>query len=478
MERLQPSRSGLDRALSLFTDVRSGEGVTALLLAANIFCFLALYSILKPVRSALILSESGAVAQSYAAAAQALLLLVLVPLYGRLASHVDRVRLIAIVTTFFAANLGVFYVLGLSGVRIGVAFYIWIGIFNLMVPAQLWAFANDIYSDERGRRLFPLIGVGASLGAWLGAEAASAVFRSVGPYRLMLVAAGALFLTLLLTVAVHRREGARRSRRRQAVEVSGAPEAAPPEQTREPEAPLGRAGGFQLVLGQRYLLLIGLLMIVLNVVNSLGEFLLASFVEAEARSAVAASGGTIDAATWIGGFMARFQANVNLLGLLLQMFVVSRVLKYIGVRGALYILPFVALMSYGSLAFFPVLAIVVIAKTLENSADYSIQNTTRQALFLPTSREAKYKAKQAIDSFFHRSGDLLQALVVFAGTALALTTSHYAVLNLLFVGIWLVLVTGIAREHRKLTGGSDAAAPPPASEPVPAGRPAPVPQSV
>jgi ATP:ADP antiporter, AAA family len=457
------SRSWLDRGLSLFTDLRPGEGGTALLLAANIFCFLALYSLLKPVRSALILSESGAVVQSYAAAAQALLLLVLVPLYGRLASRVDRVRLIALVTIFFAANLGGFYLLGRAGFRIGVPFFIWIGIFNLMVPAQLWAFANDIYTDERGKRLFPLIGIGASLGAWLGAELASAVFARVGPYRLMLVAAGGLFVTLLITILVSRRERA------------AAPRTAA---ARAADEPLGRTGGFQLVLGQRYLLYIGLLMVVLNVVNSIGEFLLGSFIETEARAAVAASAGTVDATAWIGSFMARFQANVNLLGLLVQMFLVSRIFKYIGVRGALFILPAVALASYSSLAFFPVLAIVVIAKTLENSADYSIQNTARQALFLPTSREAKYKAKQAIDSFFHRSGDLLQAAVVFAGTALALSTRHYALLNLVFIGVWLLLVTGIVREHRRLTGGPpEVPAPSTAIDGEPA-RPSPVPQAI
>ena len=95
-------KSWLDRVLSLATDVRPGEGFTALLLATNIFCFLALYSALKPVRSALILSESGAVAQSYAAAAQALLLLGIVPLYSSFASRVNRLRL----TTFvFVSSL-------------------------------------------------------------------------------------------------------------------------------------------------------------------------------------------------------------------------------------------------------------------------------------------------------------------------------------------------------------------------------------
>lgn len=430
-------KSAIERMLSLITDVRPGEGTTALLLTFNVFCLLALYSILKPVRSALILSESGAVAQSYAAAAQAGLLLVLVPIYGKFASLVNRVRLISIVTLFFAANLLVFYALGLAGLHIGIAFYIWLGIFNMMAPAQLWAFANDVYTQDRGKRLFPLVGIGASLGAWIGAEIASALFGRLGPYRLMLFGVAGLVVCMFITIVVHRRE--QRA------------DAGRDEPAREAEQPLGKAGGFQLVFRQRYLLYIALLMVVLNTVNTIGEFLLASLVQSEAVRAVAAAGAGTTEATWIGGFMARFQANVNLLGLVLQMFVVSRIFKYIGVRGALFIMPSIALVSYSSLAFFPFLSIVRVAKTLENSSDYSIQNTTRQALFLPTSREAKYKAKQAIDSFFVRFGDMLQAVVVFIGTTLAFTTQHYAFLNISLIAVWFVLALGIAAEHRKLT---------------------------
>lgn len=437
-------KSLLERGLSVFTEVRAGEGPTALLLAANIFTLLALYSVLKPVRSSLILSEEGAVAQSYAAAAQAALLLVLVPLYGRFASLVNRMTLIAMVTLFFAANLVIFCLLGLAGVRIGLAFYIWLGIFNMMAPAQLWAFANDVYTSERGKRLLPLVGIGASLGAWIGAELASRLFTTLGPYRLMLIGTGGLVVCLLLTLIVNRREREHRAAAREAAAETEA----------EAEKPLGKAGGFQLVFKQRYLLYIALLIMVLNVVNTVGEFLLASLVEREAVRAVAAEG--VDEATWIGTFMARFQANVNLLGLLVQMFLVSRIFTAIGVRGALFIMPVISTVSYGLIAFLPLLSVVRIAKTMENAADYSINNTARQALFLPTSREAKYKAKQAIDSFFVRAGDMVQALIVFAGTSLAFGMQQYAIVNLVLVGVWVALAVGIAREHRKLTGDESA----------------------
>ena len=118
--------------------------MSALLLAANVFYLLAFYSVLKIVRDALILSESGAVAASYASAGQALLMLVFVPAYGAFASRVNRVWLVCGVTLFFASTCCIFAVLGLSGVRIGIAFYLWIGVFSMVVVAQFWAFANDL----------------------------------------------------------------------------------------------------------------------------------------------------------------------------------------------------------------------------------------------------------------------------------------------------------------------------------------------
>jgi len=79
-------------------------------------------------------------------------------------------------------------------------------------------------------------------------------------------------------------------------------------------------------------------------------------------------------------------------------------------------------------------------KVVDNSIDYSLGNTTKQALWLPTSREAKYKAKQAVDSFFMRAGDVMQAGVVFGGERLAFTTASFSLVNLVMTGGWLLVV--------------------------------------
>jgi AAA family ATP:ADP antiporter len=437
-------KSPLDRALSIITDVRAGEGVSALVLAANIFFLLGFYSVLKIIRDALILTEGTAELGSYSAAAQALALLFVVPAYGAFASRVNRVRLVCGVTLFFASHLVVFFLLGTAGVHIGIAFYIWAGVFNVLVIAQLWAFANDLYTSERGKRLFPLINLGASLGAVAGAAGATLAFSDVSPYVLMLVAAGGLAASITLTLWVNHRE--RRAGRDAAGEKA--------------EVPLDKTGGFQLVLRDRYLLLIAFFILVLNVVNTLGGFLLNTLIRQEALQRVAPgatstaglSAPQIDAVQGLIGTMAgTVQTSVNILAFLIGAFLVSRILKYMGVRGAMFILPCIAFGTYSLMAILPVLSIVRVGKILENSTDYSIQNTARHSLFLPTSREAKYKAKQAIDTFFWRAGDFLQAVIVFTGVQLAFGVRQFALVNIVFTFVWLALVIAIVREHRKLT---------------------------
>jgi AAA family ATP:ADP antiporter len=142
---------------------------------------------------------------------------------------------------------------------------------------------------------------------------------------------------------------------------------------------------------------------------------------------------------------------VSLLGLLLQLFATSRALRFLGVRGSLFILPVIALINYSVIAVVPILAIVRLGKILENSTDYSIQNTLRHALFLPTSREAKYKAKAVIDTFCTRIGDVLQAVVVFGGTALGVGAGGFSWLNVGLTAAWLAVATQIAKEHRRKT---------------------------
>ena len=442
----------LDRVLRLFTDVRSGEGLTVLLLALNVFLLLTAYYFIKPLREALILDESGAEIKSYASALQALILLVAVPVYGGLAGRWPRSKLINRVTLFFAACLVLFFFLGRSGLNLGVVFFLWVGIFNLMVVAQFWAFANDLYTNDQGERLFPLVQFGASAGAVFGSVVVGGLIEPLGIWIPMLIAAGILLASLLVTGAVERRAHPTQGNssgssapgfRSGSSSTSGGADAGAEEEK--------GGGAFALVFRSRYLLLIALLVLFMNWVNTTGEYILGSVVEDAARGAVAS--GTADGQSvgqYIGSFYSDFFAVVNVAGLLLQLFVVSRIVKHLGIRIAILFLPIIALGSYGLIAFLPVLGIVRWAKTAENSTDYSLQNTVRQTLFLPLTRDQKYKAKQAIDAFFWRAGDVLSALLVWVGTTwLALDASGFAKANIVLVLVWLALSVAIGREYSR-----------------------------
>ena len=438
----------LDRFLRLFAEVHAGEGLTAILLTVNLFLLLTAYLIIKTVREALILSEGGAEIKSYAAAGQALLLFALVPAYGYLASRVNRIKLINGTTMFFIANLIVFYFLAELRVKLGVVFFLWVGIFNLFIIAQFWSFANDIYSEEQGKRLFAIVAFGGSAGAVLGPKVASHLFEPFGPYLLMLVTATLLGFCLIFPNIVNRMERARRQAGNYATKI---------------DQPLAKDGAFKLVLGKRYLLLIAALMMLSNVVNTTGEFIMGKTVTQEAQR-IADSAPTAETASlsaqeqngkkvrdYIGRFYGDFLFTVGWISAAAQLFLVSRLMNFFGVPGSLYFLPMIALFGYSTISFMPVLAIIRLAKICENSTDYSLQNTARQALFLPTSREEKYKAKAAIDTFFIRIGDLLSTALVYLSVQLGMSVQSLTLINVSLIALWLLLVFGIGRSYRALT---------------------------
>lgn len=137
------------------------------------------------------------------------------------------------------------------------------------------------------------------------------------------------------------------------------------------------------------------MVILLNWVNSSGEYLLDRTLLAAARQATASEAGL---QVFIGAFKADYYVWYNSIGVGLQLFAVSRVLRVVGVRGALSVLPSFALLAYGTAMFFPVLAVMRWVKIGENSLQYSLQDTTRNALFLAASRVEKFVGQTAVDT--------------------------------------------------------------------------------
>jgi AAA family ATP:ADP antiporter len=455
-------RAGLtrfERLLSHVTRVAPGEGRTAFLFFLHGFLLLASYQVMKALREAFMLAKFSAETRAYAVATMALVLMIVVPLYGRLRHHLEGARLLRAVTSFFVVTLPVFAVLAHYGVPIAFPFFIWVGIFGVMAVAQMWAFAADSFNVRTGQRLFVVIMLGANLGALAGAKITEVAVAMLSPMGLMILAAGTLGATLFLAAPAR---------------------AAIPEGSRaitiERSRPVPRLlGGIGLVLRDRYLLTIALFVVLLNWINTTGEFILADYVKADATARVAESGGTLDLGTLITEFYGNFNFWVTLISLAIQLFLVTRIYQAVGVRGALLVHPVIVALGYGVLAlapliggFIPIFSLIRRIKFAENGLDYSLMNTTRQALFLPVDRDSKYDGKTAIDTFFWRFGDLIQAVGIYIGLHLLGWDAHeFAVLTFILALAWIGLAALMGRDYTRKSQENVVNIAPEAVEPIP-----------
>jgi AAA family ATP:ADP antiporter len=286
---------------------------------------------------------------------------------------------------------------------------------------------------------------------------AERLIAPLGVYQMLLVGAAGLIVQLQITSYIDRRQRERLART--AVKAPDAHETPP------------KHNAFALVFRNRYLLFIGLMLMLFYCVDATGEYILGSIVTDRAAERVQA--GTADGLSieqLIGRFYSRYFGLVNIVSLLLQLFVVSRIVRYAGVRHAVSIQPALSVMAYLMIGFVPMLGLVLAAKVAEKSADYSLNNTVRNMLFLPCTREEKYSAKQVIDSLFVRLGDVLSASLVFIGTTVVgMSATGFARVNILLAAVGLTLAIAVGRIYGERTESRTRATGEPHGSTVPAG---------
>ena len=420
----------------LGVELRSGELAGVAAMFASLFLILFTAYLLKPAREMLILTEGTAEIRSYAVALQALMLLVFIPVYAKFSRRFDSDRYMRVVTWVCIATLLAFALAGKAGLAISVFYFVWLGAYSVLIIAQFWAFASELYSREAGERLFVIVALGASLGAWLGSAASRVLVDHLDAYGLILCGAFTLFLSSL------------------------------PARLASSSVPAGSSGlgaqssaveessifaGFALVIGRRYLLLMACFVILLNLVNTTGEFLLSAMLEQLYAEGQAAGTIAVDKGTYVGRFYGTFFFTVNLAGVLIQFFVVSRLIRFAGFATAFALTPVVVFLGYASLALLPAAGLLRLLKTTENSLDYSLQNTVRQMLYLPLGRQEKYEARAVIDSFGQRIGDLLQAGLIFIGlNVFGLVAMDFAPVAAALAGLNLFVVVSIIRRRARM----------------------------
>ena len=450
-----PSSSpGALRAPTAFVPARgwTDERRTTVLLGLSVFVLLFAYYLLKTAREPLVLAHPrGPELKAYAGGVQALVLLVFVPLVDRLAGV--TARLLYGVLGFFLATLLVFAIGAALEWPIGFAFYVWLGVLNVSAVALFWGFANERFSRAAGERAFPAIGVGMTAGGFAGSFLAARLFdASESPALVLLVAAAllaihlALYATLLPRDSVTRDSVSRDSVSRDSVSRdsvsrdSVSRDSVSRDSVSRDASPRAFEGA-RLLWRDPYLRGVAFLLVLLNLASTTGEYVLGRRVVDEL------TGGDVAA---IGAFYGDFYFGVNVAALALQLLVAPRVVRRFGLAGALVAMPLLAALSFGSLALGLPTLLFVWLQGATKSTDYSLVNTGRALLWLPTSRTAKYAAKHTADTLVVRLGDLLSAGVVFVGTSLSLGIAGFSVVGVAVALVWLVLVLRLSRRYRAM----------------------------
>lgn len=418
------------RNLLRLVDVRPHE-ISAL--AWSFFYFFLLlcsYYIIRPIRTEMIII-SGIDQVHWLALGVFLSMLLIVPVFGWMTRNLTRQVFLNTVYLFFGFNLIVFYLVFRVGEitpLIARSFYVWVGVFNLFVVSVFWSFMSDIFVREQSRRLFAAIAAGGTTGAIVGPIITALLVEKLGVSNLFLIAASLLVLTLF---CIHKLRRWRLHNPIDRVDLLH-------QQKHQPKLKGGVLDGIKLVVGSKYLLGICTLMLGYSLCATLLSLMVAEQIEVLYPDSLART-----------RLFSVIDTTVNVIALIFQLFLTSRLLKWLRMSRTLAILPSVFLFGFVLLVFAPVLFLFGGLEVLRRSFEYGVNKPAREMLYVPLMREEKYKAKNFIDTTVHRGGDLLSTWVMAGFKFLGLSAQMISFLAAIIAAGWVYMAFRVGLDYRQ-----------------------------
>jgi AAA family ATP:ADP antiporter len=398
-----------------------GEFGKAALLFFNFYLIIVTYSIIKPARGALVVTEMGAESLPYIWMITAATIGVIVTLYGRLIDLVSRQWVLAITTLGFGFTLAIiqFFLQRHSYPWMSGVLYVWGDIFSVVMIEQFWSFTNDLFDTEEAKRWYGFIGSGAVIGGITGSALTTLIVAEVGTINLLYVCEAIL---ILLLVSAN-------------VAQTLAKPKPPPTENRLGLQPVksGRPdllAGFKLVLSHQYLFLILAFVLITQTLSTVLDFQFNAIVQKLYPA--------VDANT---AFVSKLYIWISVASLVMMLFFIRPIHKYLGVVGGLLFLPITVVTGLVVFFFLPWPMILITLKSADKALNYSIHRVSKEMLYIPTSYEVKYKAKAVIDMFAYRlskivgSALIIPFISVFSAENLNFLTLALAI-ALIFVAVW------------------------------------------
>ncbi len=450
-EGLVVVRAGWRRALK----IAPGEGSTVLVSALFFFFILAAYYMLMPVRDEIVTREvrdvpwlwTGTFIGTLAAA----------PLFTALVCVLPRRLFIPITYRFFAVNMLIFLALFLSlegenrlwPARI---FYIWLSVFNLFAVSIFWAFASDIFTTARSKRLFGLIGVGGTAGGVVG----GLVTKSLLAVENIDVAYVFVAAAISLELAVRCFKWLARAHDvapRKLAESKGWTRA----RSFLPDAsPGGMLAGLRALAHSRYLMGVAAYILLLSLTATAMYLQRVQIIGAEFP------GDTSAARQDRTNALNNIYLLTNIATIVIQCFFTGRIIQRVGVGFTLVLLPAISFGAIALVAAAPVYSALAIAEIARRTSNFALARPARETLYTVVSREERYKTKSVIDTAVYRGGDMMWAwFFEIIQSGLATTALKFAAVIAIgaapLAALWGVLGLALGRRQTQLSREQDAA---------------------
>ncbi|WP_419167796.1 NTP/NDP exchange transporter [Candidatus Palauibacter sp.] len=446
-------------------NMRRGELGLALLSALFFFLVLCGYFFLRPVREAMGVAR-GMDDLRWLFAVTSLASLFAVLVFGGVVARTNRRRFIPVAYLFVIACLIGFATLLIQDARagggligtdaetglargVGYTFYVWLSVINLFSTSVFWAFMVDVFDVDQGKRMFPFIGIGGTLGALAGGRGASLISGlTESPYLpagLMLIGAGCFALAIAVMLILDRRAGRSALSRLEAggAAASAGPSAGPSAESAGRGGSNARIGGGALegmraVATSPYLLGVGLWVVFMAVSNTLIYFTQANVILE-----------STDTFSQRVGSFADFDSLAQFATLLTQIFITTHLIRKLGVGWTLAILPLVTVLGFVVLAAWPVYGVMLIFQAVHRATRYAVSRPSRETLFSVVAPAEKYKAKPIVDVFLYRGGDLAGAGIDSLFAILGLGLAWVAMSTAPLAGMWIALSIGLGRAQAR-----------------------------
>jgi len=396
------------------------------------FLLFAAYFIIRPIRDEMGV-ESGVRNLSWLFLGTLLGMLLVHPLFTGLVSRLPRRVFIPLSYTFFAINLIAFWyafqvLSGSSGIWAGRVFFIWTSVFNLFVVSIFWSLMSDLFRPEQAKRLFGFVAIGGTLGAVVGSAVPAFFGERVNPTSFLLVSASLLGLAMLAANRLMR--SAPRS------EAGSSPIA-----KSDANAPVGGGvlDGIRTALSSPYLLGIVGYMLLYTITATFLYFQQAEIVESSFSDRAART-----------VFFARVDLVVNSLTAIIQIFFTGRIVRRIGIALSLAVLPLVCILGFVAVGIAPTLWTIAAFQVLRRTGNYAVSRPCREMLYTVLPREAKYKAKNFIDTFVYRFGDQTGAWSYDGLAYLGLGAAAISMVAAPLAAVWLLIGLWLGRRHSSM----------------------------